>query len=134
MLLQEISETIARQQQEEDGALRYQLCALIFLIGQLPHQGPADTGIRANAGTLADLLVTDLTSSSAELRKKIPALLDNLVASGTVMQVEDEYRMQTREGSEWNQAYQEVLNRVLNDPGKIGSERAQLLQTGADFS
>ena len=129
VLLQEISETIARQQQEEDGALRYQLCALIFLIGQLPHQGPADTGIRANAETLADLLVTELTSSSAELRKKIPELLDKLVASGAVMQVEDEYRMQTREGSEWNQAYQEVLHRVLNDPGKIGSERAQLLQT-----
>jgi hypothetical protein len=129
VLLQEISETIARQQQEVDGDLRYRLCALIFLIGQLPHQGPADTGIRANAEILADLLVTDLTSSSAELRKKVLDLLDKLVASGAVMQVEDEYRMQTREGSEWNQAYQEVLNRILNDPGKIGSERAQLLQT-----
>ena len=38
VLLQEISETIARQKQEDDGELRYQLCALIFLIGQLPHQ------------------------------------------------------------------------------------------------
>ncbi len=67
--------TIARQKQEDDGELRYQLCALIFLIGQLPHQGPADAGIRADADTLADLLVTDLTASSAELRKKIPILL-----------------------------------------------------------
>src|SRR5207245_1056663 len=39
VLLQEISETIARQKQEEDGELRYRLCALIFLIGQLPHKG-----------------------------------------------------------------------------------------------
>jgi hypothetical protein len=112
VLLQELSETIARQQQEEDGALRYQLCTLIFLIGQLPHQGPADTGIRANAETLADLLVTDLTSSSAGLRKKVPELLDKLVASGAVMQVEDEYRMQTREGSGWNQAYQSLSEKV----------------------
>src|SRR6266566_2216061 len=95
VLLQEISETIARQQQEPDGELRYQLCALIFLIGQLPHQGPADAGVRANAQTLADLLVTDLTQSSAALRKKVPELLDALVASGAVMRVEDEYRMQT---------------------------------------
>ncbi len=97
VLLQEISENIARQKQEEEGELRYQLCALIFLIGQLPHNNePLDAGIRANAETLADLLVTDLTKSSAELRKKVPELLEKLVASGAVMQVEDEYRMQTR--------------------------------------
>jgi hypothetical protein len=62
VLLQEIAETIARQQQEADGSLRYQLCALIFLIGQLPRGGLADAGIRADANTLSDLLVTDLTS------------------------------------------------------------------------
>ncbi len=129
VLLQEISETIARQKQEDEGELRYQLCALIFLIGQLPHQGPADAGIRANAETLADLLVTDLTTSSAELRKNVPELLEKLVACGAVMQVEDEYRMQTRAGSEWNQAYQEARNKLLADPGKLASERSQLLKT-----
>ena len=102
---------------------------MIFLIGQLPHQGPADAGIRANAETLADLLVTDLTTSSAELRKKVEELLEKLVASGVVMQVEDEYRMQTRAGSEWNQAYQETRNKLLADTGKLASERSQLLKT-----
>ena len=128
ILLQEISETIAHQSQEDDGELRYQLCALIFLIGQLPHQGPADAGVRANADTLADLLVTDLTKSSAELRKKVPDLLEKLVAAGAIMKVEDEYRMQTREGSEWNQAYLEAKNKLLADIGKLGSERSQLLR------
>jgi hypothetical protein len=129
ILLQEIAETIARQKQEDDGELRYQLCALIFLIGQLPHQGPADAGIRADADTLADLLVTDLTASSAELRKKIPILLEALVTSGAIMQVDNEYRMQTREGSEWNQMYLEARNKLLNDPGKLASERSQLLRS-----
>jgi len=129
VLLQEISETIARQIKEQDGELRYQLCALIFLIGQLPHEGPADAGIRANAETLSDLLVTDLNQSSGDLRKKVPELLDKLVASGAVMQVEDEYRMQTREGAEWNQAFQEARVRLLADPGKLASERSQLLKT-----
>ncbi|MBA2114071.1 BREX system P-loop protein BrxC [Bremerella alba] len=129
VLLQEISETIAKQKQEDDGDLRYQLCALIFLVGQLPHEGPADAGIRANPDTLADLLVTDLNVSSAELRKKVPELLEKLVASGAVMQVEDEYRMQTREGAEWNQAFQEARNKLLTDSGKLASERSQLLKT-----
>ena len=129
VLLQEISETIARQRQEQDGDLRYQLCALIFLVGQLPRQGPADAGVRADADTLADLLVTDLTKSSGELRKKVPDLLEKLVAAGAVMKVEDEYRMQTREGSEWNQAYIEAKNKLLADAGKLGSERSQLLRS-----
>lgn len=129
VLLQEISETIARQKNEDDGDIRYQLCALIFLIGQLPHQGPADAGIRANAETLADLLITDLTKSSADLRKKVPELLEKLDACGAVMKVDDEYRMQTREGSEWNQTYLESMNKMLTDAGKLGSERAQLLKS-----
>jgi hypothetical protein len=129
VLLQEISETIARQKKEDDGELRYQICALIFLIGQLPHEGPADSGIRANADTLADLLVTDLNVSSADLRKKVPELLTKLVASGAVMQVDDEYRMQTREGAEWNQAFQETRNKLLADAGKLASERSQLLKS-----
>jgi len=129
VLLQEISEKIAKQAQEEDGDLRYQICALVFLIGQLPHEGPADTGIRANAETLSDLLVTDLGQSSVELRKKVPQLLDKLVTSGTIMRVEDEYRMQTREGTEWNQAFELARNKLLADPGKLGSERSQLLKS-----
>jgi hypothetical protein len=85
--------------------------------------------VRADADTIADLLVTDLTRSSAELRKKVPALLEKLVASGAIMQVENEYRMQTREGSEWNQMFLEAKNRLLNDPGKLASERSQLLRS-----
>jgi hypothetical protein len=128
VLLQEIAETIARQQQEGDGTLRYQLCALIFLIGQLPRGGLADAGIRTDANTLSDLLVTDLTISSAELRRKVSELLEKLVVSGAVMQVDSEYRMQTREGAEWNQKYLEAMHKLLDDPGKLGSERSQRLK------
>ena len=113
---------------EEDGELRFQLCALIFLIGRLPHGGPNDAGIRANAETLADLMVTDLTRSSTELRKRVPELLEKLVASGTVLRVENEYRMQTREGSEWNQAYQAAMSKLQNDPGKLASAALSALE------
>lgn len=130
VLLQEISETIARQAKEDDGDLRYQLCALIFLIGQLPHNNePSDAGIRATADTLADLLVTDLTASSATLRKRVPGLLEKLVAAGAVMKVDDEYRMQTREGNEWNQTFLAERSKLLNDLPKLAGERSQLLKS-----
>jgi hypothetical protein len=129
-LLQEISETIAKQKGHPDGDLRYELCALIYLIGVLPHNNePADAGVRANAETLADLLVTDLTKNSGELRKRVEHLLEALVADGAVMKVDDEYRMQTKEGSAWNQTYGQFKNKLTNDPGKFASERSQLFRT-----
>jgi hypothetical protein len=45
------------------------------------------------------------------------------------MQVDDEYRMQTREGAEWNQSFQEARNKLIADAGKLASERSQLLKT-----
>jgi hypothetical protein len=45
------------------------------------------------------------------------------------MQVENEYRMQTREGAEWNQMFVAARNKLLNDPGKLASERSQLLRS-----
>ncbi len=132
VLLQEISENIARQVHEDDGELRFRLCALVFLIGQLPHDGPNDAGIRATPETLADLLVTDLNVSSTDLRKQVTMLLERLVAESAVMRVESEYRMQTREGSEWNQAFQAAVSKLMNDDGKLASERSQLLKTACN--
>ena len=103
---------------------------MIFLISQLPQNDvPLDTGVRADAETLADLLVTDLTRSSAELRKKVPMLLEKLVTAGAIMQVENEYLMQTREGSEWNRTFLLAKNEFLNDSGKLASERSQLIRS-----
>jgi hypothetical protein len=50
------------------------------------------------------------------------------VASGAVMQVDSEYRLQTREEAEWNQKYLEAMHKLLDDPGKLGSERSQRLK------
>src|SRR5262249_2918496 len=51
------------------------------------------------------------------------------VAAGAIMQVENEYRMQTREGAEWNQMFLEAKNRLLNNAGMLASERSQLLRS-----
>jgi hypothetical protein len=129
-LLQEIAETIEKQKKEVDGALRYQICALIFLIGQLPHNNePLDAGVRADANTLADLLVTDLNESSADLRKKIPAILEKLVDEGAIARVDNEYLMQTREGQDWEKMFREAKNNLLNNPGKLASAQSQWLRS-----
>jgi len=112
----------------EDDRLKARTCGLIFLIGKLPRDAGADLGIRANADALADLLVTDLKSGSTELRKRIPALLAELEESGKVMRVGDEYRMQTRESSAWNDEYRSQIASILGDPQRVAGERADLLR------
>jgi hypothetical protein len=112
----------------EDDRLKARICGLIFLIGKLPRDAGADLGIRANADALADLLVTDLKGGSTELRKRIPALLAELEESGKVMRVGDEYRMQTRESSAWNDEYRSQIASILGDPQRVAGERADLLR------
>ena len=114
----------------DDDQLKARLCGLIFLIGKLPRDAGADTGLRATGDALADLLVTDLREGSAALRKRIPVLLEELEESSKVMRVGDEYRMQTQESSAWNDEYRAQLSQILGAPQRIASERVDLLRKG----
>ncbi len=128
VLLREINETIAKQDDgTPDGTLKSRACALIFLIRKLPLDAAADIGVRATASTLADLLVSDLTRDGAMLRGQIPGLLDELVEAGTLMKLDEEFSLQTRESSEWEAEFRTRQSRLMNDPTRIGPIRAQVL-------
>ena len=129
VLLREIA-TIIQEQVDgtEDGDLRSRLCALIFLIGKLPTEGVVASGVKATASALADLLVEDLNVSSGELRQRIPAILNGLVEKGTLMLVGEEYRLQTREGAEWDGDYHRRESRLMADDARIASDRATALR------
>ena len=125
VLLREVAGMIDDQRKNgsADGNLRARLCALIFLIGELPTDGVAVTGVRATADRLADLLVEDLTAGSGALRQQIPPLLQQLVDDGTLMLVGGEYRLQTKESAEWEKDYRIRRSRILNDDTRIASDR-----------
>ena len=129
VLLREIHETIVRQRADggADGELKSRLCALVFLIRKLPRETSADIGVRATADTMADLLVEDLAADGARLRARLPALLDELVDAGTLMKLDQEYSLQTRESSEWEAEFRNRQTRIANDPAGMSSRRAQLL-------
>ena len=128
VLLREIHETIVRQDDgAPGGALKSRLCALVFLIRKLPREAGVDSGVRATADTLADLLVRDLAGDGAALRGRLPALLDELAAAGALMKLDDEYSLQTRESSEWEAEFRNRQSRLANDLTGMGGKRAQLL-------
>ena len=129
VLLRDLDVAIADQgRQGPEGVLRARLCALIFLIGKLPTEGPAATGIRATADALADLLVEDLPAGGASLRQRVPGGLAQLVQSGMVMLVGDEYRLQTRESAEWESDFRSRLARIQADDARIANDRTEELK------
>ena len=127
-LLREVNETIVAQDNgTPEGRIKSRLCALVFLIRKLPREAGVDVGVRATTETLADLLVKDLAKDGAALRSQLPHLLDELVAAGTLMKLDDEYSLQTRESSEWEAEFRNRQAKLVNDPGRMSSKRAQLL-------
>lgn len=134
VLLKEIDELIATMRTEgADGELKARICALVFLISQLPTRTiGGETGLRATAPFLADLLVEDLADDGAKLRKKVPEMLDALVEDGRLMRIEDEYRLQTEEGAEWEKEYSSRLAAIRDDASRMNQLRSERLVAAVD--
>ena len=133
VLPREIDQTIRELNDgTPDGALRSRLCALAFLVDQLPNDGIDATGLRPNAATFVDLLVKDLSGDGATLRGRVPQLLGELTETGTLMRTAEgdapEYRMQTRESAEWDQAYRAARTRFQAAVVGFATKRTEVLR------
>ena len=125
VLLNEINTRIQKLDDGRDkGRLRRDLCGLVFLIGKLPRQEGTDVGVRANAATLADLVMDDVATDSGPRRHDIAHTLESLAKDGVLMRVGDEYRLQTTEGAEWDRAFHE--RRQALTEVEIATRRDQL--------
>jgi hypothetical protein len=136
VLLKEIDELIRGLRAEEsDGVLKSRICALIFLISQIPARtiGGA-TGLHATAPIIADLLVEDLGADGATLRKRVPELLEGLVAAGAVQKLDDEYLLQTAEGAEWAKDYRSRQAALRDDAARMSLLRAERLRQAVEVA
>jgi hypothetical protein len=128
ILLREIDETIRKLDDgTEAGRLAQRLCGLIFLVRKLPREAVADIGVRATPEMLADLLVSDLSTDGARLRRDVPQALEKLVEDGTLIKLDDEYSLQTRESSEWEREFRNRMTRLNNDLTTLTSRRGSLI-------
>lgn len=133
VLLKEIDELIrGLDDGTPDGVLKSRAAALVFLISQLPHDGVGDTGVRARAPVLADLLVEDLAADGAKLRKDVPRIMEELVEQGRVMKLGDAFWLQTAEGAEWTQDFNQRRISIRADAARMSSLRNDWLQQVVD--
>ena len=130
VLLREINERIIQVGRGDKLAGR--ICGLVFLIGKLRREAGADIGVRATKGHIADLMVSDLRADNGKLRSEVDGTLQRLVDDGTLMLVGDEFRLQTREGSEWDREFRTKQSKLNADDAAIQFRRDQLLYAEVD--
>ena len=127
VLLNEINTRIQKLDDGTDtGQLRRDLCGLVFLIGKLPRECGVDLGVRADAVTIADLIIDDIDKDSGPFRNAVAKHLEDLAKDGTLMKVGDEYRLQTTEGAEWDRAYREKQTALRQNEVEIANQRGNL--------
>jgi hypothetical protein len=131
VLLHEINERIIKLG-ESDGPLARRVCGLVFLINKVRREDTADIGVRASKDHIADLLVDDLAGDNGRLRSDVGEVLEKLTNEGALLKVDDEYRLQTREGSEWDGEFRKRQAKLRNDDAAIQFRRDQLLYAELD--
>lgn len=134
VLLREINERIINLSKDgsEAGKLARRICGLVFLISRLPREAGSDIGVRASKEHIADLLVDDLLADNGKLRSTVETLLETLASTGALMKVGDEYRLQTKEGAEWDAEFRRRQGKLANDDADIQIRRDQQLYAEAD--
>jgi hypothetical protein len=118
---------------DADAQLKAKLLKLIYLINKLPVDAAMDIGLRATEEALADLLVTDLSAGSNDLRKQLPALLDTLQNKDRLVMAlagghGNEFRLQTRESSAWYDEFRTQEVELKAAPQRVEQKRADLLK------
>lgn len=134
VLLREINERIINLSKDgsDKGKLARRICGLVFLISRLPREAGSDIGVRASKEHIADLLVDDLLADNGKLRSTVETLLEELASSGALMKVGDEYRLQTKEGAEWDAEFRRRQGKLANDDADIQIRRDQQIYAEAD--
>jgi hypothetical protein len=105
----------------DDQKLMARACGLIFLINKLSSSN-RDIGIKSNVDTVADLLVEDITAGSANLRSRLQKLL-NPDHCDLLIQVGDEYRIQTEESQAWNDDFLAQKSNLANEAHRVEAFR-----------
>ncbi len=116
----------------DDGPLRARVLAVLHLIALLPTEGPADQGVRASAPHVADLLVRNLEADGAQLRRRVPVLLETMAREGVVQQDADRFVIQTTEGRAWNDDFRSRRAALSGDTAEIAEVRDRHLRAEID--
>jgi hypothetical protein len=94
-----------------DSLLEGRILSAVFLIDLLPD---GKDRLKSNENTIADLLIDDISKSSDTFRTKVTELIKKLVEEKILMPIGDEFKLQTKVGSEWEQEFAKQFAKFNN--------------------
>lgn len=116
---------------DEDNKLKSRILSLVLLIGKLPTEPAADSGVRATAEMLSDLLIDDLNNGKDQIRTAVPKLLQQLVEDGHIMSMQTgsgtEYRVQTQESAQWHDTFRQEEADLRGNMQRVENLRMDML-------
>ena len=114
LLLQETNNLILELKAKGgDSEMKSRILSAVFLIDQLPPDLPGGR-LKSDAGTIADLLIEDITGPTDQFRNKVKELVKELAEANILMPIDDEFKLQTKVGSEWEQAFTKQVQELIN--------------------
>ncbi|MFA7139414.1 MAG: BREX system P-loop protein BrxC [Proteiniphilum sp.] len=126
LLLNDTSNLIqGKKSKGGDEEIKGRILSAVFLLDQIVPSNP-ETGLKSNETTIADLLIDNLNDHSAPFRNRIKELILQLVDEKVLMPINDEFKLQTKIGAEWEQEFTKQYIK-LNSSGddKIQSLRRE---------
>ena len=124
LLLNDTSNLIqGKKAQGGDLEIEGRILSAVFLLDQITSN-ISDTGLKSNENTIADLLIDNLNSNSDSFRTKIKGLVKKLVDEKVLMPINDEYKLQTKIGAEWEQEFTKQYIKLNNS----GDDQIQSLR------
>ena len=106
-----------------DVEIEGRILSAVFLLDQITSN-ISDTGIKSNDNTIADLLIDNLNLNSDAFRTKVKGLIKKLVDEKVLMPINDEYKLQTKIGAEWEQEFTKQYIKLNNS----GDDQIQSLR------
>jgi len=124
LLLNDISNIIEELAAKDDnGLLKSRILSIVFLINLL-QKDDRRYWLKSDKNTIADLLINNLNGSTDDFRNQVKALVDELVDTDKcLVQIENEYKLQTKVGSEWELEYSSQSAKIRNDDQLMFSNR-----------
>lgn len=114
LLLNDTSNLIqSKKAQGGDAEIEGRILCAVFLLDQITSN-ISDTGLKSIENTIADLLIDNLNTNSDAFRSKVKGLIKKLVDEKVLMPINDEFKLQTKIGAEWEQEFTKQYIKLNN--------------------
>jgi hypothetical protein len=124
LLLNDTSNLIqGKKAQGGDTEIEGRILSAVFLLDQITSN-ISDTGLKSNENTVSDLLIDNLNTNSDAFRSKVKGLIKKLVDEKVLMPINDEFKLQTKIGAEWEQEFTKQYIKLNNS----GDDQIQSLR------